>query len=407
MSVIFAAVLTVQTFSGLPLARAEALALGRSPDVTVATQKVTERQALLDAARASYGPALTTNYSLAPQGGNTGNTVAQRLTTFGGQVTLGDLIAYSPVVAEANSTLRAAQFDLASVQRSERINVINLYFTALSDRATLGARRVALSGAQSELRAARLRFHSGDAPRLDVVRAHVAVAQAQADVARAEAEAQNADAAFGEEIGIAPAQLTTADGGPPASQPFDADPRTAVTAALSHRPEVASAQANVAAEERAVAVAQRGGFPLVTVNGGYTTGVDSEVKVSGPSLTVNASLPVGGAAHDRVVAERARLAQARAQLVKVRRQIVTEVGAAVRTYRAQSVALAAATRALAEARAEYAATQTGYRNGASSSLDVETARATYVQALVAQVSALYAQAQARATLDLLVGSTNA
>ncbi len=403
---VFAAALAVQTFSGLSVQKAETLALGRSPDVAVASEKVKEQRALFDAARASYGPAFMTNYALAPQGGNNNTTISQRLTTFGGQITLGDLLAYSPLVAQANATLRAAQFDLANARRTERINVIGLYFAALSSRATLDARETALAGALSELRAAQLRFHAGDLPRLDVVRAQVAVAQAQADLARAQAEAQNADAALADELGVAPATLTTKPATAPSLPPFDAGVATAVARALGRRPEVASAKANVGAEEHAVAVAARGGLPLVAVSGGYTTGVDSGVNVRGPSLSVNASLPVGGAAHDRVLAERARLAQAQAQLDKIERQITVQVGAAVRTYRAQTAALAAARRALSEAHAQYVATRTGYRNGASSSLDVETARATYVQALVAQVSAVYAQAQARATLDLLVGNTH-
>lgn len=407
MSLILAAAIALQTFSGLPLARAETLALGRSPDVAAASEKVTEQRALFDEARASYGPALVGNYALAPQGGPNGTTISQRLTTFGGQVTLGDILAYSPLVAQANATLSAARFDLANAQRTERINVINLYFSALSTAATLDARRVALQGAHSQLHAARLRFKAGDVPRLDVVRAEVDVAQAEADVARARADAENGESALAEEVGIPASSLTIGPSAQPLLGGFTNSPDAAVAAALARRPEVAAARANVAAEERAVAVAQRGGLPLISLDGGYTTGVDSGVNVKGPSLTVNASLPVGGAAHDRVLAERARLAQARAQLLKVERQISVEVSSAVRTYDAQSAALAAATRALAQARAEVTATQIGYRNGASSSLDVQTASATYVQALVAQVSAIYAQAQARATLDLLLGNTHA
>jgi outer membrane protein TolC len=83
------------------------------------------------------------------------------------------------------------------------------------------------------------------------------------------------------------------------------------------------------------------------------------------------------------------------------------VGAAVRTYEAQTVALAAARHAREQAEAEFKATQLGYRSGATSGLDIETARATYVQALVSEINALYAQAQAQATLQLLEGSNHA
>ncbi len=407
MSWFFAAVVLLQSFAGLSLDQAQTEALVRSPDVAVASGKVDEQQALFNAARSNYGPALLATYAEGPQGGNNDETVAQRLTTLGAQVTLGDLLAYSPLIAQANASLRSAQFDLASAQRSERIAVIGLYYSALTARATLDARRVALEGAHDDLRAAQLRYKNGDVPRLDVVRASVGVAQAEADLARAQADAENADAALATETGLQAASLRTAAAAASMPVPVTLTPDAAVQAALANRPEVASARESVAAEKHAVAVAQHGGLPVVTVSGGFTSGVDTGVNVHGPSMNVNATLPVGGAAHDRVVAEQARLAQAQAQLEKAQRQITTEVGAAVRSYRAQTSALAAAQRALDQAGAAFKATQVGYRNGASSSLDIETARTTYVQALVGEISALYAQAQAESTLRLLIGSNHA
>jgi outer membrane protein TolC len=399
---------SIQRFAHLPLDAAESAALARSPDVAVAAAKVREQQALLAAARASYGPALTGNYTEGPQGGNAGETIAQRLTTVGAQISLGDLLTYAPAVAQADAALRAAQFDLASAQRSERVTLIGQYYGALAADATARARAVELASAQSEERAARLRFSAGDAPRLDVVRGSVAVAQAQADLARAQADAQNADAVLEAETGVSETTLATVPSDVTASPPFlTLAPDQAIAEALRNRPEIASAQAGVAAEEHAVAVARRGGFPIVTIAGGYTKGVDTGVPVSGPSASVQMNLPLGGAAHDRVLVEESRLAQARAQLEKARRTIVVEVGSAVRTDRAQTAALAAAERALRSAQAEFRATQIGYRNGASSSLDVEAARSTYVTALVGEISALYAQAQAQATLELVIGRPHA
>ncbi len=407
MSWVLAVAVLLQSFAGLSLDRAQTEALVRSPDVAVANGKVAEQQALFDAARASYGPALVATYAEAPQGGNNDETIAQRLTTVGAQVTLGDLVAYSPLIAQANASLRSAQFELASTQRTERINVIGLYYSALTARATLHARRVALDGARGDLRAAQLRYKNGDVPRLDVVRASVAVAQAEADSARAQADTDNADASLATETGLQAASLRTTASPMPEPVSVTLTPDVAVQEALVNRPEVASARQNVTAEEHAVAVAQRGGLPVVTVSGGFTSGVDTGVNVHGPSMNLNATLPVGGAAHDRVLAERARLMQAQALFDKTQRQVTTEVSAAVRSYQAETSALAAAQRALDQADAAFKATQIGYRNGASSSLDVETARATYVQALVADISALYAQAQAQATLRLLIGSNDA
>ena len=399
---------TLQSFSQLPLGAAEDAAIAHSPDVAAARAKVDEQQALFDAARAAYSPALTANYAQSPQLGNSGGTVEQQLTTVGAQISLGDLFANSPAVAQAHATLLGAQFDLDNARRNERITVIGEYYSALVAHATLDARNIELDSAKAEEQAAQLRYRSGDAPKLDVVRASVAVAQAEADLARARAEMQNADAVLSTETGIETLQLQPQESSTMRFTLGPApDPEHAITQALASRPEIASAQADVAAEEHAVAVARRGGLPLVTLAGGYTTGVDTGFPVHGASANVTMTYPVGGASHDRVVAEQARLVQAQAMLEKARRSVIIEAGSAARTYAAQTAALAAAAQAREQAQAEFDATETGYRNGASSSLDVESVRATYVQALVNEITALYAQAQAQATLELVVGSTHA
>lgn len=395
---------TVQSFAHLPLAQAESAGVAHSPDVAASTAKVAEEQALFNAARASYGPALTANYAASPQGGNQGQTVEQQLTTVGAQLSLGDLLAYAPAVAQANAALAAARFDLLAAQRNERITVIDEYYAALAAHGVVSAREVESTSAQSELHAAELRFRAGDAPRLDVVRASVALAQAQADLVRAQADAQNADATLALETGMRADRLTIVSAQAPNTAPPAIDPARAVAQALALRPEIASARANVTAEERAVALARRGGVPIITLAGGYTKGIDTGVAVAGPSANVQVTLPLGGAAHDRVLAEQARLAQAQAALVKAQRDVENAVGAAARTLDAQNAALAASERALSSARAEFAATEIGYRSGASSSLDVENARTTYVQALVNETSAYYQRAQAQATMELLMGA---
>jgi outer membrane protein TolC len=392
-------------FAQLSLRDAQADAVAASPDVAAARAKVAEAQALYDQARATFGPALTANYTQTPQAGLTNTTVTQRMTTVGAQWSLGDLFAYSPAVAQANATLRAAQQDLNDAERSEKIAVIAAYYSALGARAELRARSDELGAATAQLRAAQVRFAAGDAPRLDVVRASVAVASAQADVARAQADVEDTGAALALETGLTPAALEATAPANASAPPMNTALESAIAQALSTRPDLAAARANVVAEAHAVAVARRGTWPLVTLAGGYTRGVDTGIPVAGPSATIDVTLPLTGASHDRVLAEEARLAQARARLHKIERAVELEVGAAVRAYRAQSIALAASQRALQNAQAEFNATQIGYRSGALSSLDVEASRAAYVQALVGQITALYAQARAEAALNLLLGES--
>jgi outer membrane protein TolC len=371
-----------------------------SPDVTQARERVHEQAALLAAARASASPALTANYSQTPQAGNGNNTLTQRLVTLGGQITLGDYFTFSPVVRQAQANLDAAQFDLLETQRTERVKTGGIYFSALRAQAELSLRDQAVAGAQSDLHAAELRFRAGDAPRLDIVRAQVSLARAQGDRNAAATSLVNAQSALGIELDE-PVTLDLSAAFPPPIA--SVDPQTFILRALAQRSDLASAERAVTAESAAVAVAQRGNLPAIVINAGYTSGTDTGIFVRGPSANVQLSFPISRAAADRAEAERARLAQAQARAQSIRKNISVEVGNAARTYAGTARATQIATRARIAAQQELAATQTGYRSGASSSLDVADARRTYVQAALDELTAIYARAEAAAALEELLG----
>ncbi len=375
-------------------------AVSVSPDVTQARERVREQAALLAAARTSASPAITANYAQSPQAGNSNGTITQRLVTVGGQVTLGDYFAYSPLVRQAQANVDAAQFDLLETQRAERVKTAGLYFSMLRADAELTLRDQLVAGARSDFRAAQLRFRAGDAPRLDIVRAQVSLARAQGDRNAAATSLQNAQSALEIELDepVKP-DLSATFPQPPAS----AAPQTFVLRALSARSDLASAEKAADAETAAVGVAQRGNLPAIVVNAGYTAGIDTGIFVRGPSANVQLTFPLSRAAANRGDAERARLAQAQARVLSIRKQISVEVGNAARTYAETIRATHITTRARIAAQQELAATQTGYRSGASSSLDVADARRTYVQAALDELTAKYARSQAAAELEELLG----
>lgn len=391
-----------QQFTSLPLAAALADAVTSSPDVAQVRARVTENEALLAAARGSAAPSLQAIYAAAPQGGNANNTIEQSLTTLGGAVTLGDYLSYLPAVQQAQFTLAGAQYDLLDAQRSEREKTIGLYYAALTAVATKNLRAQDYATAKSDLRAAQLRFRAGAVPRLDVVRAQVAVASANANLDAAQVDVANAENALAVETGTQQAQLARLEAAP-AIESAPADPRTAVQRALAQRSDLLSAHKAVQAEQAAVRVAQRGTLPTVSVSGGYTRGYDSGVLVSGPSANVTVNLPVSHASANRVAAERARLTETQYKETALERSITVAVSSAARTYQESIRAVDSARKARAAAEQEVRATEIGYRNGASSSLDVADARRTYVQAALAEVSSIYAQAKAAALLQEEMG----
>ncbi len=402
-AIIFAALAgAAQQFAALPLSSAVQKAVGTSPDVAQARAHVDENEALLAAARGAAAPSLQANYAAVPQAGNSNNTVEQSLTTVGAGITLGDYLSYLPAVREAQYALSQAQYDLLDAQRTERVKTIGLYYDALKAVATSGLREQDLAGARSDLRAAQLRFKAGDVPRLDVVRAQVALANARANLDAAQVDVANAESALSVETGTATGALGTLQSAP-AVLPPPASPQDAVSRALAQRSDLFSAVQAANAEKQAVLVARRGVLPLVSVSGGYTRGYDTGVLVSGPSANVTLSLPISHEASSRAAAERARLVQAQEKEAALRRDITVAVSSAARTYEESARASESARRARVAAQEELRATEIGYRSGASSSLDVADARRTYVQAALAEVTAIYAQAQAAATLQEEMG----
>ncbi|HEY5349174.1 MAG TPA: efflux RND transporter permease subunit, partial [Candidatus Lustribacter sp.] len=391
-------------FAGLSLDDAVRAAIATSPNVEAARARRDQSRYALDAARSGIAPSFVANYAQVPQGNPPGPNILSRQVSAGLQWTIGDFIAFAPAAREAALTLAAAQADEAAAESAEKVKVIGLYFDALKARAVADARRGALDLAAAQRAAAAVRAKAGDAPQLDVVRADVAVAKAQADLESALAGEQNAAAALRTET-AAPAQAlgATVPGQQSPIAPALLDPQAVVALANKLRPEIASARLTAEAAQAAVATAKAAGFPALTVSGGYFIGTDSGVPVNAPSINANLTLPIGHGAHDRVAIAAAKAVEAKAKTAGIERQILLDVAASARTLGASQRAAAATTRARQSAQAELRATEVGYRNGASSSLEVASARASYSQAVVDELSARYDLEKARATLEAEVG----
>ncbi|MDP9110191.1 MAG: TolC family protein, partial [Candidatus Eremiobacteraeota bacterium] len=391
-----------QEFFALPLSAAQAGAVSNAPDVAAARARVRENQYILAATRGARAPAATFNYVQNPQAGPTGGTITQRLVTLGGQITLGDYFIYGPAVRQAQENLIVAERDLQNAERAERAKTAGLYFIALRSGASVALRQDSLRSAIADRQAAQKRYITGAAPRLDVVRADLAVSRANADLDGARVARADAVQALSIETGL-PANAFMRVRPSRLSGVAVLEPSVAVKRALALRSDVASAQAAVNAEMAAVDVSRRGILPAVTFSAGYTRGTDAGVTVHGPSANLLVSLPISHVSADRSAAEEARLEQSRARLAAVARQIEIDVSSAARSYAASIRAVQAATRVREEAAAELRAVEIGYRNGASSSLDVSDARRTYVAAQIDELNAIYAQAQAGTTLQELLG----
>lgn len=389
-------------FAGLTLAQAQDAAMNLSPEVAAARARVNAARAARSVAAWSGAPSGFVSFTESPQiSPVSSTTIAAHQTAVGVIGNLADLFMSPASVRQAAASLSRAVADEAASERTERIAVARAYFGALKAAAALAAREDAMALAHAELRAAQTRFGAGDAPRIDVVRAEVAVARAEADAATGDADDANARNALRAQTGAgADALSATSAGAPPSVPPLARDPDAAAVAALRLRPEVASAQRDVDAASAGLTAAKIGLLPPLTVSAGYATGVDSGQRVAGRTVSAQLTVPLPFVSAARIDAAKALADEARARLAGVRRAVALESAAAARTLIASDLAVAATQRAEAAARQELDAAELGYRSGATSSLEVTTARSTYEQARVDRLSAVYDEAAAQAIFDV-------
>ncbi len=392
----------IPAFAQLSLTDAQQRAAANAVDVSTARASVRAKEAELRLARIGGVPHLVGDYSLSPQAGPFDQgTVEQHFFTVGAGVSINDLIASSSATRVAADDLLAAQRMAAAAELAARENAAQLYFAALQAIAVERIRIENLGGAQRDRSAANLRARSGESPNLDVVRADVALAQARAELARAHANRANAVDALASATAVDPATLANLAAAPPGPQPATLDEKRAVARALAGRPEIAALLATIDGRDAAVASARQSGLPAATIAGGYQAGVDTGVPVRGAQVAVHLDVPLASGGSDRVDAAKAQVEAARAQLVEQRRTIALAVASAVRDVRAGSAAAVAAVLASEEAKRALNAVELGYREGASSSLDVADARRTYVQASVDSLVAEYERALAIAVLEVI------
>jgi outer membrane protein TolC len=392
----------IPVFAELSIDEAQRRAIAVSVDAQIALATVRRRDAELRLARIGGVPHLVGDYALAPQanGPDTG-TVEQHYVTVGANVSINDLIGAPSSVRSAASDLLAAQRDADAAAIAARQNAVKLYFAALQAIAIRRFREEALAGASRDRSAAGLRVSAGEAPQLDVVRADVTMAQARAGLARAQADRDDAVDALASATGIASARLASLIPGSPLV-PSPPSVERAVARALAARPELLALLATIEARSADIAVARRSGLPTATIEGGYQRGVDTGIPVSGPQVAAHLEIPLASGSGDRVAVAQAQTEAAYAQLADERRKIALEVSAAVRDARAQDAAAQSAERARDEARRALDAVEIGYREGASSSLDVADARRTYDQASVDALVAEYQRVLALAILQVIV-----
>ncbi|MBA4118747.1 MAG: TolC family protein [Candidatus Puniceispirillum sp.] len=278
--------------------------------------------------------------------------------------------------------------------------VSKAYFVLDATHAQLDVAERALKNAKLLQEAASDKAKQGLATTVEVAIAAREVAQAQLDLEHARANDREAYYALMETLGLNPTLRIQVESARGSDLPkgLERDVDTYITRALSQRPDVAAAYANVRASEAGVKGARAAYYPTLGAEAALSQNMGTVKIDSGPSFHVNkpasailfrVSMPLydGGLRSYAMRIARSKKKEAKAELEKAQDQAIHQVAQAYDAFKSALASYQAA-RALVKASDTAArAALDAYHQGVGTFTDSMTSQTKSTQAHAAQVHA--------------------
>lgn len=363
-------------FEDAQLDRLVRQALSQSPTLEAAAARVRQARAVARSAEVSTLPGASAGGTYRESGASAGKAVVSttaldiglELDLFGG-----NLRASQAAAARLEASRQAhlqARITLAAEVSSVYFGLAHCLDAARLQREDLASREKTLAGV-------RARVAAGASAPAEQSRAQASVAEARGTWLAQQATCQRTHNQLATLAGVAPAELGALFAHEPRLAPAPVELKVHMPAnLLTHRPDVAAVERQLAAASADIGVAQAQLLPSITLAGSIgvnvANGASTQAWSWGPAVT----LPLfdGGRRRAAVDAARARFDEAQAnwrQAVLLATQEVEDVLVrfASSQRRAQS-----ALQAKAQYQAYFAATQARFTHGAASLLELEEAR---------------------------------
>jgi NodT family efflux transporter outer membrane factor (OMF) lipoprotein len=282
----------------------------------------------------------------------------------------------------ARFALQASEFDRATVELTLLSGVANTYAQALSLREQSRIAELNLANAQNVLKLVQTRFDSGSATALELAQQKSLVAAQQRQLPLVQQQAQDALISLAALLGRPVQDLQTS------AEPFDRLQWPTIAAGvpsdlLSHRPDIARAEAQLAAAEADVKVARAAMLPSVTLSAQLGSGAnqfDDIIRSPFYNLTAGLLAPVFN--NGRLSAERDKARARQEELLETYRAAIingfADVEKALNSIRGLDAQRQWQSEELNQAQTAFDIAQSRYQAGAEDLLTVlETQRTLY------------------------------
>lgn len=406
----------------LTLSQAIAIALQYNPQVAASLENVNATQAQVTQATSLLLPRLEVSASRSTpvdlpafsfqsrdSSWETDFTLSQPLYT-GGGLRAGIAAARSYLKGQEGSHERTRQEIAYTVRRN--------YYAVLSAEDGVSVAQQVVNSAAETLRVARLRYEAGVAPQFDVLSAEARVARVEQGLITARVQKDTSWAQFATTLGV-PILSGTTLVTPPPTAAVESSEDAFRAEALQQRPDLTTAEGNVAAARAQLAVAKSARQPSVaaaasyalreqtTISGDLLGSPGTDIIVSQNSGTIalvaSYSLFNGGEVEAQVEEARARLRAAENLTKSAKQQIELEVRSSYLALDAANAQVEAARKEVTQAQEAYRVATIRYEEGVGTSIEILSAEADLAGAKTRLISAVFERNLAFAALDLAVG----
>ena len=393
----------------LTLEQCVALALRNHPALRGATSDVMGARANVSATRAATLPQLSASGGYSQTGGElsaSGSSLTQQgfSTALGLRQLLFDSGRTSALVRESRSALTATSATRDQVEQSVVFGARQAYFGVLAAEQVLAAQTQARDLSALHLKVGQARYQEGLAPKADVTKAEVELANAELDLIRAQNGVNLAYATLSNALGL-PAMTSLKIAG--ALQASGEQPVLEASLAFSYqnRPELRRAEASLQAARSAITVAASGTRPSLFATASANWLDNSSISGSGWTTGVAVSFPLwdGGGTTARVRQARAEVESAQAAYDNTKQQVGLEVQQAYLNVVEADQRVTTAGKLVAQAEENHRIAQGRYEGGVGPMIDVVDAQTALTAARTSYTQALFDAQVTRARLDLAMG----
>ena len=393
------------------------LAQAQNPEIAIARKKIQAARGGEVEARSGNLPSVVSNglyrrreraepSRLRPDDYNVSVRVLQNVYTGGGTTNQ---------IAIARLTIAKQEDDLQAVIDRVTMEVRLAFYELLLNREKIHVREESVALLREELKSQRERLSAGTIGSLDASRAEVALANEEPELIQAQTDLLNSYVRLSDLCGIdrrSSGQKSFEAVGTLQYEPRRPDLDATLARALIERPEISSAQKDVAIEEKQLEVDRSETKPHVDLFSGYEVYSESDPNVGqqfnhGYVFGVNASWALfdGFATRGKMQATRARRDGAILALKAVKLGIESEVRSAFLDLQQADSVLQAQTKNVQTADEALAYAQGNLAAGLGTQLDVLQASADVTRTRTTRLSAIYIHNAALARLERASGGS--